>query len=359
MPAVSIALATFNGAQFLEEQLDSLLGQTFTDLEIVISDDRSDDRTPEILQSYASRYPDTIRLHLHDTNVGYVRNFERCLQACNGDAILLCDQDDVWEPDKVAVLLDTLRTRGDLLVYSDAILVDTDNQQIHPSLWEHLGLRDIGDNRAGLYLRNAVTGCTCILERKLLSLALPIPGGFPVHDWWLAYVALQYGGLSRLDRRLTRYRQHAGNALGTNILKDKQTTSSHIPMAKRAWNRFVSPWKKNLERIAKSRIQARNFQLKVYAAFARFNEQHALDTSLSAVLAEWSQAYTRHIYLKEYQPFFDAHPELFMLVEDPTIMKKQVLKSMKLRQIKAVKAMLIYTLSLAGMIGISVSYLLD
>jgi len=96
---VSVALATYNGERFLAKQMDSLLAQDYPNLEIVISDDCSTDGTWDILQSYASRDP-RIRLLPREKNLGYVQNFIRVFQSCQGELISPCDHDDIWYPQK-------------------------------------------------------------------------------------------------------------------------------------------------------------------------------------------------------------------------------------------------------------------
>src|SRR5690606_28939344 len=105
---ISVALCTYNGDHFLEEQLDSIMLQDYPYKEIVISDDCSADRTWEILKTYRDRYPGQIRLYRNEQNLGYNRNFEIVLSHCRGDYIAISDQDDIWLPHKLSSLLKLL-----------------------------------------------------------------------------------------------------------------------------------------------------------------------------------------------------------------------------------------------------------
>ena len=104
LPLVSVVICTYNGEKFLREQLDSLLAQTYPLLEFIVSDDHSTDKTPAILKGYAEK--DTrFRIFLHQNNCGPNKNFERAIQLANSDHIAICDQDDVWAPDKISLMM--------------------------------------------------------------------------------------------------------------------------------------------------------------------------------------------------------------------------------------------------------------
>ena len=128
---ISIAMATYNGGQYLSEQLDSIVNQTYTNIEIVIVDDDSKDNTVEIIKSYQQKYK-FIKLYQNPTNLGIVKSFEKAISLCNGDYIALSDQDDVWLPHKLEELVNKIGSS--LLIYSDAILVDSNMQVIANSL---------------------------------------------------------------------------------------------------------------------------------------------------------------------------------------------------------------------------------
>ena len=211
---ISIALATYNGGRFLREQLDSIYAQTWRNIEVVASDDRSSDDTVAILEEYGQSHG--LRYEINDENLGFVRNFEKILARCTGDFIALADQDDIWLPEKLERLIAGI---GDSdLVYSDAFLLDEAGGTLPGTLMTTSGVRPVSGREFQYFVCNAcVTGCTTLFHRALLKHALPIPGSETYLDWWLAVVASRHGGVRYLPERLVRYRQHGANDTGVNV----------------------------------------------------------------------------------------------------------------------------------------------
>ena len=125
-PLVSIPLAAFNGASYISQQISSILCQSVANFELIIIDDCSTDGTCEIVKNYLS--DPRITLSVNTTNLGYKRNFEKAIKKCKGEFIALADQDDIWHPDKLAILLDNIASND--LIHSDAELIDGDNNVI-------------------------------------------------------------------------------------------------------------------------------------------------------------------------------------------------------------------------------------
>jgi glycosyltransferase involved in cell wall biosynthesis len=223
-PRLSIVLCTYNGAAYLQPQLDSLLAQTCMPDEIVIGDDHSTDASMEILQAFAKRARKAgiaVELWSNRQNLGYVGNFCACLQVAKGDVLFLCDQDDVWRSDKLQRM--AAQFEGDpslLLLHSDARLVDAYGSSLQCSLFDALQMtpqekRAIHDGQAFKVVlrRSFVTGATAALRRELVELALPVATDW-VHDEWLAAIAAASGRLDFIDAPLIDYRQHGGNQIG-------------------------------------------------------------------------------------------------------------------------------------------------
>lgn len=223
-PRLSIVVCTYNGAAYLQAQLDSLLTQTRLPDEIVIGDDGSIDATLSISQEFAERARHVgvqVQLRRNPHNLGYVRNFSAGLRQAEGDLVFLCDQDDVWRPDKLARM--AARFEDDpqlLLLHSDARLVGADGESLQCSLFEALQLTpqeklDIHDGRAFevAMRRSFVTGATAALRRDLVELALPVAQDW-IHDEWLTVVAAASGGVDFIDAPLIDYRQHGANQIG-------------------------------------------------------------------------------------------------------------------------------------------------
>lgn len=219
-----ILLATHDGEAYLREQVDSILAQRDGRWHLTLSDDGSTDGTQAILDEYAARYPDRIARYRAPRRFGNARDhFFHLMERCDAPYMLLCDQDDVWYPDKVGRMLDALlaaeRERGadaPTLVFSDQTPTDADLRPLAPSLMRmQQQYTDEIDYRA-LLLQNVVTGGACALNRALARLALRCADASQVvmHDWWLGVVAARFGQAVYLDEPTGCYRQHGGNSVG-------------------------------------------------------------------------------------------------------------------------------------------------
>jgi glycosyltransferase involved in cell wall biosynthesis len=220
---VEVLLATYNGAAYLQQQLDSLLSQTYDDWRLLVRDDGSADRTVQIVERFRERHPDRVELlRDDDPRLGHVGNFSRLLERSRARYAAFCDQDDVWEPDKLALCMDRMRalerrhdSAAPLLVFTDLSVVDAQLEPIFDSFWELSGLRPGRDMQLGRLLQqNLVTGCTTFFNRALAERAAPIPSTADHHDWWLALVARASGHLEPVARQTVRYRQHGDNLVG-------------------------------------------------------------------------------------------------------------------------------------------------
>lgn len=217
-------MCTYNGMPYLEPQLRSLLAQQRVPDQLVIFDDGSDDGTWEFLQSWAAGVSIPVTLHQNAIRQGVVKNFEAAVAALNTDLIFLCDQDDVWLPNKIDLMAKVFESDPNVLfVHTDAQLVDADADDLGISLFKALGLsrhdRDLvqaGDAFLVLCGRNLVTGATAAFRRSLLEMALPFPPCW-LHDEWLAILAAATGRVVLLDVSTIQYRQHARNVVGMPV----------------------------------------------------------------------------------------------------------------------------------------------
>jgi glycosyltransferase involved in cell wall biosynthesis len=221
---LSIVMCTYNGAAYLQPQLDSLLAQTRLPDQVVLADDGSSDASVEILQAFVEQAQARgidAQLHRHPDNLGYVENFSSVLGRATGDTLFLCDQDDVWRADKLALM--AARFEGDpqlMLLHSDARLVDAQGAWLGCSLFDALELTShekqaIHQGRAfDVALRRSfVTGATAALRREVVDMVLPVAPGW-IHDEWLAAVVAACGRMDFIDQPLIDYRQHGGNQIG-------------------------------------------------------------------------------------------------------------------------------------------------
>jgi glycosyltransferase involved in cell wall biosynthesis len=208
-PLVSVVLGTYNGEAYLEEQLCSVLAQTWTNLEIIAIDDGSTDRTVGILREYAAR-DSRIKVIINEQNLGFVRNFEKGCSLSKGKWIALCDQDDYWLPEKVEKMALAI---GDYpMIYCDSDLCGPDLQPIGTKISDLVHYQSFDDCRQ-LCVFSRMYGHATLITRSLFDKASPFRKEVP-HDGWLAYHATLYGGVEYLPEVLVKYRQHAGNVFG-------------------------------------------------------------------------------------------------------------------------------------------------
>lgn len=226
-PLISIAMCTYNGAKYLRKQLDSLVYQSYPNVEISIHDDCSTDDTVTIIQEYAKQFPQ-IKLHQNPINLGYQKNFEANFKACAGEFIAPCDQDDIWNLEKLDKLFRIIN--DNILVYHDSELINENGQSMQISMRSRLNFVR-GKNPKSFLFFNCVSGHSMLFRRNLLSHIFPFPEkGF--YDHWMVYVASHIGSIDFTDECLVKYRQHQQNL--TDILGSKrnenklQTTISRI-----------------------------------------------------------------------------------------------------------------------------------
>lgn len=227
---ISVALCTHNGATFVGEQISSILRQTRTVDEIVLSDDDSSDDTVDLVVAAVENHraehgtaPD-LRILQNTPALGVTKNFEQALTAATGDLVALSDQDDVWQPTRIETLVSGFADPNVLLVFSNARQVDAEGNYLGHDLFEALEMSrhertlvESGRAYEQFLRRNLVTGATTVLRRSLVDLARPFPSNW-LHDEWLAIVAAAHGGVRVLDVSLTDYRQHGSNLVGMTRL---------------------------------------------------------------------------------------------------------------------------------------------
>ncbi len=222
-PLVDLVLATFNGARFLRDLLDSLLAQSYQRWRLVVRDDGSSDGTVELLESFREAHPDRMVIVRDGRgNLGAQGNFAAIASLTSGDYLMFADQDDTWYPKKIEITLNEMfaieRAKGadvPVLVHTDMNVVDIAGNVIAESFWEYQNLNaDTGMKLPRQLVQNYVTGCAMMINRKLLNLAMPIPPNAIMHDWWFALVASAFGEIAAVDEPTLKYRQHGGNSIG-------------------------------------------------------------------------------------------------------------------------------------------------
>lgn len=220
---VDILLAAYNGEDFLEEQLESIIMQSFTSWHLLIRDDLSNDNTLSIMHKYKKRYPEKISI-IDDLlgDLGPTQSFSYLMSKSTAKYISFCDQDDVWEIDKLLIEYDVivsvekeLAINTPVMVFSDLMVVDKNIKVIAPSLWGLQKLNPlISQSLYHIMAQNVVTGCTVFMNRFALLKSSPIPTNKVMHDHWIAMVVCKYGVIEFIKQPLVKYRQHGNNELG-------------------------------------------------------------------------------------------------------------------------------------------------
>ena len=222
---VTVLMATYRGKQYLEQQLDTILAQTVP-VRILISDDGSDDGTREMLENYAGWYPEQVFLHHRTQHTGGAAgNFfwlmQEALKDEKNEYIFFSDQDDVWENNKVSVMLHRMKVlekglgkQCPILLYSDMEVVDEDLYEISPSFAAYTHQDPDRSSFAELLVENQVTGGASMINRALLTHCAMEPEICCMHDWWIALTASCFGVIEFMPRVLSKYRQHGDNVLG-------------------------------------------------------------------------------------------------------------------------------------------------
>lgn len=242
-PSVSVALCTYNGDRYLRALLESLVAQTRLPDELVVCDDCSSDATIAMIEQFKTSAPFSVVVHRNRQNLGTIRNFEQAIGMCTRALIALCDQDDVWFPNKIERSVVELSREPDPgFVFGDSVLVDADLTPMGKRLWEAGNFTPEKRERAareGLFeqlaFRPVVNGPTMVFRSELRQFALPFPPQCTEHDDWIALVGSFLGGGRIIDEPLLFYRVHVGQAVGLV----RHNNPGNTVDSKRIWKRAV------------------------------------------------------------------------------------------------------------------------
>lgn len=229
-PRIAILLSTYNGERFLAEQLESLLNQSYRNLQIVARDDGSNDDTPDIIDSYRTKFPGLFHV---------IENSGRTLGACAGFSFLMdytlqhkdelgldkaylmfCDQDDIWSDNKAEIQMRRMEEAENktpntpILLHSDLRVVSESGDLIADSFTAFQGINPKRNRFGQVLFCNTATGSTAFINEALAGRCLPVPAEAVMHDWWLALAASAFGRIVYIDQPLVDYRQHGSNTLG-------------------------------------------------------------------------------------------------------------------------------------------------
>lgn len=239
--SISIALCTYNGENYLEDQLKSILKQTRLPNEVVICDDCSFDGTIAILEKFKEAAPFKVSIHRNGINLGSTKNFEKCINLCIGDLIFLSDQDDYWLENKLEKIEKEFKDNNTLnLVFTDGFVVDKNLKSLNYTLFQSLGFDERKKKKIDKYrefdvlmFRDVITGCTMAFKKNAMQGPI-FPNGW-IHDAWigLTVAAIYPGSIKYLDVPLIYYRQHGFNQVGALNWSTVRTNESFISNIKK------------------------------------------------------------------------------------------------------------------------------
>lgn len=216
-PLVSVVMCTFNGEKFLRPQLDSILSQSYRNLELIVSDDVSTDNTVSILQEYSEKDP-RVKFVVNPENMGYNRNFEKAFSLAAAGFIAISDQDDLWEENKIeSMMKDWLP--GSLFMYSlSGNFYNDDFASRKPA--PNVRYTPITEPHQ-LVFSSPVHGHACMFKKELLPHCIPFPNNV-YYDWWMSMQAVRQAPIGCVPQTLTWHRMHGENSSRTILsVEDK------------------------------------------------------------------------------------------------------------------------------------------
>lgn len=281
-PLISVVLIAYNGQKHLRQQIDSILEQTYKNIEVIVCDDHSTDDTPSILSEYR-HYPN-FKIWINDSNLGFRKNFEQACQRTNGSFIAPADQDDIWLPDKLETLVSNI---GDnILIYSNSRLMNENGHLLDATLDQRYSIKFVdGHCPRSFYLGNCVAAHTMLFRREILTYIAPIPDAL-FHDQWVAFIAATFGGIKFLNLPLIHYRQHAqsitGEKTGPTAINFHQRYKNKYQRQKQRLDNKISYLQQMLN--LQIRLDQSDPLLKKLIGYYKEQEKHVINWSLLRLL---------------------------------------------------------------------------
>ena len=289
---ISVAMCTYNGEKYLAEQLESILRQDHPVDELVVCDDGSSDRTIAILNEFAQKAPFVVGIHVNEKNLRSTKNFEKALTLCQGDILILCDQDDLWKPHKVSRQVSYLEEHPEIdAVFSNGDLINEVGEKQDLKLWDSIGFYEdkqhkwkMGGAREILFEGYVVTGATLALRKRCLQLVCPFPvdlGPF-IHDAWIALVLSLSNKINFIEEELISYRVHETQQVGFGPKIKKITLKDRI---QRTREEKLAPiiYKANLLKNVYERLsEVKGLDPQSYAPLKEIQEHYRVRATLPA-----------------------------------------------------------------------------
>lgn len=202
----SVVMATYNGQNYIKEQIETILENLSENDELIISDDNSSDNTRKIIYDFVKK-DNRIKL-IDGPQKGVKQNFANAIEKSRGKYIFLADQDDIWMYDKVKRVLEVFEKEKCSVVIHDASIVDEKLKEVMPSFFE---FRNSGKGIIKNIWKNTYIGCCMAFKSDLKDKILPIPNNIEMHDQWIGLLGEKYGECFFLEKCLIKYRRHNNN----------------------------------------------------------------------------------------------------------------------------------------------------
>jgi glycosyltransferase involved in cell wall biosynthesis len=219
-------MSVFNGERYLDQQLNSIANQTFTDWKLIVRNNGSTDGTKDILKSFSDAHLNKVEIIEADHTEPFIPlSFGDALLRSTAPYIMFSDGDDVWMDDKIEVTMNAMlkmqasqKCGMPLLIHTDLVLVDSDLNLISDSMWRSQGLDPERKKLNQVIMHSNACGNTFMFNSELRDLILPIPADCIMHDYWTSSIAAAFGQIGTVNRGTIKYRQHQVNACGAESL---------------------------------------------------------------------------------------------------------------------------------------------
>lgn len=237
-----IVMSTYNGELWVDEQIESIVKQTYTDWQLTVRDDGSTDKTIYILEKWKERLGNRMRL-VKGENIGVVKSFESLIRMAEGEYIMMADQDDVWLEKKIEMTMAKMKEEErkhpdkGIMVFTSVLIVDENLRGDGMTFFEQHKFRfPFAMKFENICVNDCVAGCTTMINRQARNMVLPFAESAPMHDWWMTAIIARDGILSVVEEPTMLYRQHGDNVCGV----EKAGIKHYVRLA-------LMPWRMHLE----------------------------------------------------------------------------------------------------------------
>lgn len=305
---ISVAMTTYNGEKYVRKQIESILNQSMKVDEIIVCDDGSTDKTIEILKEYP------ITIYQNEKNLGYRLNFKKAMSLCTQEYTFLCDQDDIWEQDKVKTMIEIMQKHSNIHVLASSfVYIDSKDDLIYMKQkknWSNNNLypkqvleNDLVEVKFDEYFsRNYFQGCALVLDKWLKDLVLKNFDDRLPHDWLISMIASSFQGMYFYNKALFKYRLHDNNSIGVEHLT--QSTSEHIQKANSVNIRMQNSQNalivlEDIEKMNPSFYKKRKQEFKAFEHFLIKHNQNLTEKSFFGLLKQNIQPFYKKIKTKK------------------------------------------------------------